>query len=124
MMSKVIWTSGVLVLVLWSLVVWAIAFLFTSSADFVGALTALWSRPYPEVQLTISSVSALLAHFGMGVVWFVWATGGVLILFCTWLAVQLGQGLREGLARLAPQASKAWDAVRQRLEGGTRSART
>jgi len=123
-MSKVIWTSGLLVLLLWSLVVWAIAFIFTSSAGLVAVLAELWSRPYPEVQLTISSVSALLAHFGMVAVWFVWAAGGVLVLFCTWLAAQLGQGLRQALAKSAPQASKAWDAVRQRLETGTRSART
>jgi hypothetical protein len=123
-MSKIIWASGVLVLLLWSLAVWAAAFVFTTSADFVAAQAQLWSRPYPEVQLTISSVSAVLAHFGMGAVWFVWAIGGLLVLFCTWLAVQLGHGLRQGVATFAPQASKAWGAVRQRLETGTRSART
>ena len=123
-MSKLIWTSGLLVLVLWSLVVWAIAFVFTSSAGLVATLAELWSRPYPEVQLTISSVSALLAHFGMGAVWILWAIGGLLVLSCTWLAVQIGHGLRRALAKLAPQGCKAWAVVRQRLETDTRSART
>ena len=123
-MSKVIWASGVLALLLWSLVVWAIAFVFMNGADFVAAQAQLWCRPYPEVQLTISSISAALAHFSMGAAWFVWAIGGLLVLFCTWLAVQLSDGLRQALAKCAPQASRAWEAVRQRLEGDARSART
>src|SRR4029450_6202492 len=65
-MSKGIWASGVLVLLLWSLAAWAIAFVFTTSADFVALQAQLWCRADPEVQLTISSISAALAHSGRG----------------------------------------------------------
>ena len=118
-MSRVIWVFGLFVLLLWSLGVWALAFMFMSGADFLAAQAESWSSLYPEVQLTVSSVSAFLAHYGTAAVWFVWTMGGVIILFCTWLAVQIGNWLRRALETAAPQAGKALDAVRQRLGTGT-----
>ena len=114
-MSRIIWVSGLFVLLIWSLVSWGLAFLFTDGAAFLSAQAKTWSWAWPEAELVVVSISDLLARFGTAVAWFVWAIGAASVLFGTWLTVQVAGLGRRLLARTTPHAARAVAAVRERF---------
>jgi len=114
-MSRIIWVSGLFVLLIWSLVAWGATLLFTDGAAFLAAQAKAWSWAWPEFELAVASISELVARFGAAVAWFVWAIGAAMVLFGTWLTVQLSDLGRDVLARATPHAARAVAAIRERI---------
>jgi len=115
-MIAAIWLAGLLALLLWSLASWITALAFTGGGDFVATQAARWAAYYPELELAVDTGAAWLSRFGSTALWLLWALGALVIVFCTWLAVEGARSLRRGLARVQPHVASAWSDVRRRLE--------
>lgn len=112
-LSAAIWIAGLGLLLLWSLSCAALALLLTGGGAFLASQAAAWADYYPQMELAVSTGTAWLAHFGAAAMWILWGLGALLIVFGTWLVWGCVKALKQGISRLVPRASAAWDGPRR-----------